>query len=105
MILAPLVLPATGAFGETGGLRRPDPAPASGNPKRKTPNQALQRTAGFGGQFPRAALLHPALSRAVLPAAKPGTARASASRPRPPSHPHGPPSLSLGSLGVITPCL
>ena len=37
----------------------------------RTPNHALQRTPGFGGQFPRAAVVRPAQSRAVLPAMKP----------------------------------
>ena len=51
-------------------------------------DQALQRTPGFGVQLPGAALVRPAQSRAVLPAVKPGTARAFAfapacSQPRP----------------------
>ena len=41
---------------------------------------AWQRTPGFGVQLPSAALVRPAQSRAVLPAMKPGTARAFASR-------------------------
>ena len=64
-----------------------------------TPNHALQRTPGFGVQFPRAALVRPAQSRAVLPAMKPGTARAFALRRRAHSRAPGPESLSLGSLG------
>jgi len=47
-----------------------------------TPNQALQRTPCFGVQLPGAALIRPAQSRAVLPAMKPGTARAFALRRR-----------------------
>ena len=66
----------------------------------RTPNHALQRTPGFGGQFPRAALIRPAQSRAVLPTMKPGTARAFASRRRAHSRAPGPESLSLGSLGA-----
>src|SRR5437763_10548099 len=64
-----------------------------------TPNHALQRTPGFGVQLPRAALIRPAQSRAVLPAMKPGTARAFASRRCAHSRAAGPESLSLGSLG------
>ena len=44
-------------------------------------------------------LVRPAQSRAVLPAMKPGTARAFASRRRAHSRAPGPESLSLGSLG------
>src|SRR5437763_10596373 len=66
-----------------------------------TPNHALQRTPGFGVQLPRAALIRPAQSRAVLPAMKPGTARAFASRRRAHSRAPGPESLSLGSLGDL----
>ena len=62
-------------------------------------NQALQRTPGFGVQLPRAAVVRPAQSRAVLPAMKPGTARAFASRRRAHTRAPGPESLSLGSLG------
>ena len=47
-----------------------------------TPNQAPQRTPGFGVQLPSAALIRPAQSRAVRPAMKPGTARAFALRRR-----------------------
>ena len=65
-----------------------------------TPNHALQRTPGFGVQLPSAALVRPAQSRAVLPAMKPGTARAFASRRRAATRAPGPESLSLGSLGV-----
>jgi hypothetical protein len=68
----------------------------------RTPNQALQRTPGFGVQLPRAALVRPAQSRAVLPAMKPGTARAFASRRCALMRAPGPESLSLGSLGVFT---
>src|SRR5437667_1913254 len=68
----------------------------------KRPNHALQRTPGFGVQLPGAALIRPAQSRAVLPAMKPGTARAFASRRRAHSRAPGPESLSLGSLGVTT---
>src|SRR5467141_370860 len=62
------------------------------------PNHALQRTPGFGVQLPGAALIRPAQSRAVLPAMKPGTARAFALRRRAHSRAPGPESLSLGSL-------
>src|SRR5205809_3226523 len=65
-----------------------------------TPNHALQRTPGFGVQLPSAALIRPAQSRAVLPAMKPGTARAFALRRRAHSRAPGPESLSLGSLGL-----
>jgi len=64
-----------------------------------SPNHALQRTPGFGVQLPGAALVRPAQSRAVLPAMKPGTARAFALRRRAHSRAPGPESLSLGSLG------
>ena len=60
-------------------------------------NHALQRTPGFGVQFPGAALIRPAQSRAVRPAMKPGTARAFASRRHAHSRAPGPESLSLGS--------
>ena len=66
------------------------------------PNHALQRTPGFGVQLPSAAVVRPAQSRAVLPAMKPGTARAFALRRRAHSRAPGPESLSLGSLGVAT---
>ena len=66
----------------------------------RTPNHALQRTPGFGVQLPSAALVRPAQSRAVLPAMKPGTARACASRRSAATRAPGPESLSLGSLGV-----
>ena len=66
------------------------------------PNHALQRTPGFGVQLPGAAVVRPAQSRAVLPALKPGTARAFASRRRAHTRAPGPESLSLGSLGVFT---
>ena len=65
-------------------------------------NHALQRTPGFGVQLPRAALIRPAQSRAVLPAMKPGTARAFALRRRAHTRAPGPESLSLGSLGDST---
>src|SRR5438093_10103213 len=68
-----------------------------------TPNQALQRTPGFGVQLPGAAVIRPAQSRAVRPAMKPGTARAFALRRRAHSRAPGPESLSLGSLGVLAP--
>src|SRR5437667_4943464 len=68
----------------------------------EAPNQALQRTPGFGVQLPSAALVRPAQSRAVLPAMNPGTARAFALRRRAHSRAPGPESLSLGSLGVAT---
>src|SRR5438552_161799 len=68
----------------------------------KTPNQALQRTPGFGVQFPSAAVVRPAQSRAVLPTMKPGTARAFALRRRAHSRAPGPESLSAVSLGVAT---
>ena len=64
-----------------------------------TPNHALQRTPGFGVQLPGAALNRPAQSRAVLPAMKPGTARAFALRRRAHRRAPGPESLSLGSSG------
>src|SRR6266478_2602676 len=70
----------------------------------RTPNHALQRTPGFGVQLPSAAVARPAQSRAVLPAMKPGTARAFASRRRAHTRAPGPESLSLGSLGVIPAC-
>src|SRR6266852_3089800 len=69
------------------------------DPMTATPNHALQRTPGFGVQLPGAALIRPAQSRAVLPAMKPGTARAFALRRRAHSRAPGPESLSLGSLG------
>ena len=67
----------------------------------RTPNHALQRTPGYGVQLPSAALVRPAQSRAVLPAMKPGTARAFALRRRAHSRAPGPESLSLGSLGDL----
>src|SRR2546429_2596392 len=67
-----------------------------------SPNHALQRTPGFGVQLPGAALIRPAQSLTVLPAMKPSTARAFASRRRAHSRAPGPESLSLGSLGVAT---
>ena len=67
---------------------------------RTWPNHALQRTPGFGVQLPGAAVVRPAQSRAVLPAMKPGTARAFALRRRVHSRAPGPESLSLGSLAV-----
>ena len=70
--------------------------------ERTSPNQALQRTPGFGVQLPSAALIRPAQSRAVRPAMKPGTARAFALRRRAHTRAPGPESLSLGSLGVVT---
>src|SRR5205809_6621910 len=70
-------------------------------PTTATPNHALQRTPGFGVQLPSAALIRPAQSRAVLPAMKPGTARAFALRRRAHSRSPGPESLSLGSLGAF----
>jgi len=69
----------------------------------RTPNQALQRTPGFGVQLPGAALVRPAQSRPVRPAMKPGTARAFASRRRAHTRAAGPESLSLGSLGHSMP--
>ena len=69
----------------------------------RTPNHALQRTPGFGVQLPRPAVIRPAQSRAVRPAMKPSTARAFASRHRASTRAPGPESLSLGSLGVLTP--
>src|SRR5207237_1089858 len=73
-----------------------------GLPSFSCANHALQRTPGFGVQLPGAALIRPAQSRAVLPAMKPGTARAFASRRRAHTRVPGPESLSLGSLGVAT---
>ena len=69
--------------------------------RTSTPNHALQRTPGFGVQFTRAAVTRPAQSRPVLPAMKPGTARAFASRRRAHSRAPGPESLSFWSLGVL----
>jgi hypothetical protein len=66
---------------------------------KRTPNKALQRTPGFGVQLPSAALVRPAQSRAVLPAMKPGTARAFALLRCASMRAPGPESLSLGSLG------
>ena len=81
-----------------------DTAPSSSFKPRDTemkrnqwPNHALQRTPGFGVQLPRAAVVRPAQSRAVLPAMKPGTARAFASRRRAHRRAPGPESLSLGT--------
>jgi hypothetical protein len=71
------------------------------NLQTSAPNHALQRTPGLGVQLPSAALIRPAQSRAVLPAMKPGTARAFALRRRAHSRAPGPESLSLGSLAVI----
>src|SRR5438034_11472571 len=71
-------------------------------PKQPSPNHALQRTPGFGVQLPSAAVVRPAQSGAVLPAMKPGTARAFASRRRAHTRVPGPESLSLGSLGVAS---
>src|SRR5712675_339460 len=68
--------------------------------KAKRPNQAVQRTPGFGVQLPSAAAVRPAQSRVALPAMKPGTARAFALRRRAHSRAPSPESLSLGSLGV-----
>ena len=48
----------------------------------RTPNHALQRTPGFGVQFPGAALIRPAQSRAVLPAMLPTTFAPCRLRPR-----------------------
>ena len=56
-------------------------------------NQALQRTPGFGVQLASAAFVRPAKSRAVLPAMKPGTARAFAARRRVQTRAPGPESL------------
>ena len=64
----------------------------------RTPNHALQRTPGFGVQLPSAALIRPAQSRAVLPAMKPGTARAFVLRRRA----HSPrPRPGVAELGVV----
>ena len=104
MTAARLVSPTTGAFGASHRLRGRFALrePGKSQSERQTPNQALQRTAGFGGQFTRAALIRPAQSRAVLPAMKPGTARAFASRRCAATRAPGPQSLSYGSLGVAT---
>src|SRR5207244_5241102 len=67
----------------------------------KSPNHALHRTPGFAVQFPIAAVALPAPLPTVLPAMKPGTARAFALRRRAHSRAPGPESLSLGSLGVL----
>src|SRR5437588_12469938 len=67
----------------------------------ETPNHALQRTPGFGVQLPSAAVVRPAQSRAVLPAMKPGTARAFALRRWLTAPAPSPESLSLGSLGYF----
>src|SRR5712671_1156650 len=72
--------------------------------EHKTPNQALQRTPGFGVQLPGAALIRPAQSRAVRPAMKPGTARAFALRRRAHSRVPGPESLGA-VLFVMISCL
>ena len=92
------------AFGDSCGLRRRFVLRDSGKSRteRPTPNQALQRTAGFPGQFTRAAVVRPAQSRAVRPAMKPGTARAFASPRRALTTVPGPQSLSLGSLGACS---
>ena len=67
-----------------------------------TPNDALQRTPGFGVQLPSAALIRPAQSRAVRPAMKPGTARVFALHRRAHTRAPGPESLSFWSLGQLT---
>src|SRR5207248_5308490 len=67
----------------------------------RTPNHALQRTPGFGVQLPSAAVVRPAQSRAVLPALKPGTARAFALRRRTHTRPPPPEPLSLRPLGAF----
>src|SRR5256886_11337153 len=72
------------------------------NESAAKPNHALQRTPGFAVQLPGAAVVRPAQSRAVLPAMKPGTARAFALRRWLTAPAPGPESLSLGSLGVAT---
>ena len=61
---------------------------------KTAPNQALQRTPGFGVQLPGATLIRPAQSRAVLPARVKGLRPHAAGAP-------GPESLSLGSLGDL----
>ena len=66
------------------------------------PNHALQRTPGMAFSWRTPAFIRPAQSRAVRPAMKPGTARAFASRRCAAMRAHGPESLSLGSLGVVT---
>ena len=100
---ASTALPAPEAFGASCGLlgRFALRAPGQSQSQRPTPNQALQRTAGFGGQFPRAAFVRPAQSRAVRPAIKPGTPRAFASRRPALTTVPGPQSLSYGSLGHL----
>ena len=92
---------ATRPFGDAMRARKIESASRSGSVvlRTPTPNHALQRTPGFAVQFPGAAVVRPAQSRAVLPAMKPGTARAFASRRRAPMRAPGPESLSLGSLG------
>ena len=74
--------------------------PGKSQSQRRTPNQALQRTATLAFSYRCPALTLPAQSRPVLPAMKPGTGRAFASRRRAHSRAPGPESLSLGSLGV-----
>jgi len=66
----------------------------------ETPNHALQRTPGFAVQLPRAAVVRPAQSRAVLPAAEAPAQPAPSPRAAVLTAPaSGPESLSLGSLG------
>ena len=62
-----------------------------------SPNQALQRTPGFGIQLPGAALVRPARSRAVRPAMKPRPHRCAKRCGR-----AGPESPGLRSSGVAT---
>ena len=89
------------AFGDSYGLRRRFVWRDSGKwpSERQTPNQALQRTAGFGGQFPGTGSHPPGSVTACAPATNPGTARACASRRPAHTTAPGPQSLSLGSLG------
>ena len=77
-------------------------APGQSQSQRPTPNQALQRTAGHGGQFPGRGFCPTGAVTACAPATKPGTARACASRRPARTTVPGPQSLSLGSLGVAT---
>ena len=104
MIATRFVPPTTQAFGASTGLRGRFalPAPGLSQSQRQTPNQALQRTAGSGGQFPGTGSRPPGSVTACAPAIKPGTARACASRRPALTTAPGPQSLSYGSLGAST---
>ena len=91
------------AFGDSCGLRTRFALrhPGKSQSERQTPNQALQRTAGSGGQFPDGGSHPPgsvtgcAASRQSHAHPAPSPPAAVLPRPSP-----SPPSLSLGSLGV-----